>query len=195
MAITEYIYPLSAFHETLDSGRLLDQINLSPIITPVSYINTDTSNCYIWFEDALSPEDMTLLDNIVDQYTAAPTVVTKIINAVQEKPFRTTSNKLQAVLKVAPVDPFLTGQYRLDWSCQLKASSWRTGPIVSIDVGPEQVVFIDGANAAKWVVQSGFVFLNLEEGVHTFVVSLASEQNGRAVQMKEATLHMEKIND
>lgn len=82
MPATKYAKDYSAFTSLVPpntkpaSGRLEGEINDSAIATPLDHIETNdsSSKCDIWFDDALSSGDQTLLDGLVAAHTGIPLV-------------------------------------------------------------------------------------------------------------------------
>ncbi len=69
MASTEYTYALSEFaNDIVDVDRLTSEIQASAIVTALDFINLG-SDCRVWFKDALSAGDKTVLDGIVAAHT------------------------------------------------------------------------------------------------------------------------------
>lgn len=65
MALTEYTYTIAADFPggvLNNPGRLVDEIRASAIVTALDHIDTAEGVCSIWFKDALSAGDKTLLD-------------------------------------------------------------------------------------------------------------------------------------
>ena len=70
MATTEYIYPITDFpNEKVSSDLLTQQIQTSSIVTALDYLNTSPTECDIYFKDALSAGDETILNNIVANHS------------------------------------------------------------------------------------------------------------------------------
>lgn len=80
MALTNYERAYSAFtglvapYTKPNSDRLKKEIQDSAIVTALDHIDTDdgAQMCDIWFKDALSGGDVTILDGIVAAHTGAP---------------------------------------------------------------------------------------------------------------------------
>lgn len=78
MALTKYTYAISAFtglvspYTRPDVGRLTQEIDVSAIITAIDHIDCSATSCDIWFKDALSGGDKTILDGIVAAHTGRP---------------------------------------------------------------------------------------------------------------------------
>lgn len=65
MALTEYTYTISQDFPggvLNNPGRLVDEIRASAIVTALDHVDTAAGICSIWFKDALSAGDKTLLD-------------------------------------------------------------------------------------------------------------------------------------
>ena len=76
MAATKYTYSISSDfpNQKVNSEKLTQQIEASAIATALDYVNTDGDECDIWFADALSGGDETLLDGIVASHDGGPPV-------------------------------------------------------------------------------------------------------------------------
>ena len=78
MALTEYDYTIStAFpNQKVNPTKLALEINDSSIAQTLNHIDTfeETDNCAIWFDDALSSGDQTILDTIVANHDGDPPV-------------------------------------------------------------------------------------------------------------------------
>jgi hypothetical protein len=74
MASTKYTYSISTDfpNEKVSVSRLTSEIQTSAIITALSSINTNGDDCDIWFKDALSGGDETILDNLVAAHSGEP---------------------------------------------------------------------------------------------------------------------------
>lgn len=74
MAATKYTYSISAdFPNTkVASDRLVLEIQSSAIVTALDRIDTAGDVCDIWFKDALSAGDETVLDGLVAAHTGDP---------------------------------------------------------------------------------------------------------------------------
>jgi hypothetical protein len=80
MALTKYQKTYSAFtglvspYTKPNPDRLKDEIQKSAIVTAFDHIDTDDGAqlCDIWFKDALSAGDQTLLDGIVATHSGEP---------------------------------------------------------------------------------------------------------------------------
>lgn len=74
MASTKYTYSIQNDfpNHAVASDRLLSEIRASAIITAVDYINTSGDDCDIWFKDALSAGDETILDGLVAIHSGEP---------------------------------------------------------------------------------------------------------------------------
>jgi len=73
MALTKYTYSISVDfpNSIVDTSRLTDEIRVSAIVTALNRIDTAADNCDVWFNDALSGGDQTLLDGIVAVHSGA----------------------------------------------------------------------------------------------------------------------------
>lgn len=73
MAATSYLYSISGdtLNGQLNSDKLSSEIQSSDIVTALSHINTDGDDCNIWFKDALSSGDQTILDGLVAAHDGA----------------------------------------------------------------------------------------------------------------------------
>jgi len=73
MAATKYTYSISQDfpNQKVDSDRLTKEIDESAIVTGLDYINTSGDDCDIWFDDALSGGEETILDTIVANHSGA----------------------------------------------------------------------------------------------------------------------------
>ena len=81
MAATKYTYSISTDFTGLLSGydvpatdKLESEIQTSAIVTALDYINTSGDDCDIWFKDALSAGDETILDGLVAAHDGVPLV-------------------------------------------------------------------------------------------------------------------------
>jgi len=74
MAATKYTYSISGDfpNEKVDDDKLQIQIGDSAIATAISYIITHGDDCDIWFADALSSGDETILDGLVAAHDGEP---------------------------------------------------------------------------------------------------------------------------
>lgn len=74
MAATKYTYSISTDfpNHAVATDRLLSEVRASAIVTAVDYINTSGDDCDIWFKDALSAGDETVLDGIVAAHSGEP---------------------------------------------------------------------------------------------------------------------------
>jgi len=70
MAATKYTYSIATDfpNEAAATAKLSNDIRKSDIATDLSHINTAGDVCDIWFDDALSAGDETILDGIVDAH-------------------------------------------------------------------------------------------------------------------------------
>jgi len=88
MASTKYTYSIQNDfpNHKIDSDRLTQEIRASAIITALDYIHTVTDDCNIWFKDALSGGDETILDGLVAAHTGEPlTPPTQQVEVVNTK--------------------------------------------------------------------------------------------------------------
>lgn len=70
---TKYTYLLSDFpNQKVGLGSLEKEIRLSPIVTALDYITVYESSCDIWFKDALSGGDETILSTLVSTHQGNP---------------------------------------------------------------------------------------------------------------------------
>ena len=79
MAVTKYAYSISQDFTGLvspytrpDIGRLTQEIQTSAIVTALDHIDCGGDACDIYFKDAISSGDETILDGIVAAHTGAP---------------------------------------------------------------------------------------------------------------------------
>jgi hypothetical protein len=74
MAATKYTYSITSDfpNQLVDGGRLKSEIQSSAIITALDYVATSGDDCDVWFKDALSTGDETILDGIVAVHTGEP---------------------------------------------------------------------------------------------------------------------------
>jgi len=70
MAQTQYIYSITGDfpNKKVNSDTLTYEINESEIVTALSHIDTDTTDCFIWFKDQLSGSDSTSLLTVVQNH-------------------------------------------------------------------------------------------------------------------------------
>jgi hypothetical protein len=81
MAATKYTYSVSTDFTGLSSGydvpatdKLESEIQTSAIVIALDYIATSGDDCDIWFKDALSAGDETILDGLVAAHDGVPLV-------------------------------------------------------------------------------------------------------------------------
>ena len=80
MAVTKYTYPIADFtglippYTVPNVGRLTQEIQTSAIIVALDHIDGSETACAIWFKDALSAGDETILDGIVAAHSGEPLV-------------------------------------------------------------------------------------------------------------------------
>jgi hypothetical protein len=74
MAATKYTYVIATDfpNAKVAADRLRQEIVASAIVTALDYINTDITNCDVWFKDALSVGDVTRLDTLVAGHSGEP---------------------------------------------------------------------------------------------------------------------------
>jgi hypothetical protein len=74
MSSTKYAFTIStAFpNGKVDSSRLTQEIRTSAIVTALDHIDTSDDVCDVWFKDALSSDDITILDGIVATHSGEP---------------------------------------------------------------------------------------------------------------------------
>jgi hypothetical protein len=74
MAATKYTYSVSGDfpNQKVDVNRLTKEIRESAIVTALDYIDVSGDDCDIWFKDALSGGDQTILDGIVAAHSGEP---------------------------------------------------------------------------------------------------------------------------
>lgn len=74
MAATKYSYSVSGDfpNEKVDVNRLTKEIRESAIVAALDYIDVSSDDCNIWFKDALSGGDQTVLDGIVAAHSGEP---------------------------------------------------------------------------------------------------------------------------
>lgn len=74
MAATKYTFSISSAFPNgkVAPDRLTQEIQNSAIVTALDYINTSGDDCDIWFKDALSAGDQTILDGIVATHSGEP---------------------------------------------------------------------------------------------------------------------------
>ncbi|HEC72014.1 MAG: hypothetical protein ACTSW7_01170 [Candidatus Thorarchaeota archaeon] len=74
MTATKYQYSISNDfpNQAVDTDRLEQEIRDSVIIIALDYVNTSGDDCDIWFKDALSAGDKTILDGIVASHSGLP---------------------------------------------------------------------------------------------------------------------------
>jgi hypothetical protein len=74
MAATKYTYSIQDDfpNHKVASNRLTEEIGTSVIVTALDHIDTDDVNCDIWFKEALSAGDETILDGIVAAHSGEP---------------------------------------------------------------------------------------------------------------------------
>ena len=73
MASTQYLYSISTDfpNHKVQTTRLTQEIQVSPIVTALDRIDTSGDDCAIWFKDALSPGDKATLDGLVAVHSGA----------------------------------------------------------------------------------------------------------------------------
>jgi hypothetical protein len=74
MALTKYTYSISVDfpNSIVETSRLTNEIRVSAIVTALNRIDTAADDCDVWFNDALSGGDQTLLDGIVAVHSGEP---------------------------------------------------------------------------------------------------------------------------
>lgn len=74
MAATKYAYSISTDfpNHKVATDRLTGEIRTSAIVTALDAITTSGDSCDVWFKDALSVGDKTLLDGVVAEHSGEP---------------------------------------------------------------------------------------------------------------------------
>jgi len=74
MSATKYAYSIQNDfpNHKVATDRLLSEVRESAIITAVDYVNTSGDDCDVWFKDALSVGDETVLDGLVAAHSGEP---------------------------------------------------------------------------------------------------------------------------
>lgn len=74
MAATKYAYSIQSDfpNHKVNTSRLLSEIQGSAIVTALDRIDTSDDNCDVWFKDALSAGDETILDGLVAVHSGEP---------------------------------------------------------------------------------------------------------------------------
>lgn len=81
MALTDYAKTISTDFPNgkVDSSRLTQEIQQSPIVTALDRIDTGGDTCNIWFKAALSLGDATLLDGLVAVHSGLPLAPSPVV--------------------------------------------------------------------------------------------------------------------
>jgi len=189
MAATKYTYSISGDfpNQKVNSTILTKEIEGSAIVTALDYIFTSGDECDIWFDDALSGGDQTILDGLVAAHqgtdtTDAPQTVTS-----EEESISTTTeyrDKINSTL-----DPVTGGTYRVAWSYEVKtsnSSSTRIETRIEVD-GIEYCT--DNWIKNRWRYSSGEAYIEFNSG-DTPQVKLQFKAQGRqgAAYIRRATI-------
>jgi hypothetical protein len=113
MAATKYTYSVSQDfpNQKVNPDLLTEQIQDSAIVTALDYINVTGDDCDIWFKDALSAGDKTILDTLVANHSGAPTPAQT--EKVDVENFATIEDPTKVVQRVV-VQPGRTGYFMCD---------------------------------------------------------------------------------
>jgi hypothetical protein len=89
MAATKYTYSISGdFDNGLNTARLEAEILASSITKGVKGINTEGDDCDVWFKEAISSEEETVLDGLVAAHDGTPLVQPRLV-AIKEEDVQT----------------------------------------------------------------------------------------------------------
>jgi hypothetical protein len=157
MAATKYTYPFSSFpDDEVNADKLEDEIQASAITGDLKYITTISEvECDIWFEDALSAEDQTLLDDVVAAHDGQPYPTVVPVSGEDVEISQTTSENWEDKVVVAtPVYP--AGTYTVEWSAELNSSKSNSEAQVRVSVdGQAEEISSGGTNSRTWLPCSG----------------------------------------
>lgn len=132
MAETKYTYSITGdFPNQLVNVPLLKQeVGDSAIATALSYIDIEGDSCDVWFVDALSGGDQTILDGIVatHQGTATTDTVQRTNSGGESS---TTSTTYQDKINTTPT-PIKKGTYLVTWFCEVKLQTGGLGTGISV---------------------------------------------------------------
>jgi hypothetical protein len=116
MAATKYSYSISSDfpNHKVSTDRLTLEIQQSQIVVALDYINTSGDDCDIWFKDALSSGDETILDGVVANHSGEP---------LAQPPAQTTL----AASDGTPVDISNNRMLVVNFPADFGANLWITG--------------------------------------------------------------------
>ena len=108
MSATKYTYSIAEDfpHAKVDTSRLTQEIQASAIVTALDYINSSGDDCDIWFKDALSVGDETVLDGLVAAHSGEP--LPDAVQMVEIHGVEATLQKRFPTAASRPVAPKLT---------------------------------------------------------------------------------------
>jgi len=125
MAATKYSYSVSADfpNQLVNPTTLTTQIQASAIVIALDYIEVTGDDCDIWFKDALSGGDQTILDTVVANHSGAPTPSETISVAVDN--FSTLEEPEGGhVVQRVVVQPGRTGYYMCDRDIKINTAKF-----------------------------------------------------------------------
>jgi len=164
MAATKYTYSISEDfpNQKVNSTLLSKEIDGSAIVTALYYIFTTGDVCDIWFDDALSGGDQTILDGLVAAHQGTDVSDTPQTVTDEAESISTTTeyrDKIDATL-----DPLIDGAYRVAWSYEVKTSN-------SSATRVETRIEVDGIEYCcdnwiknRWRYCSGEAFIDFNTG-------------------------------
>jgi hypothetical protein len=129
MAQTSYQYSIAndTLNGLVNTGKIQDEIQNSAIIIALDYINTEGDNLNIYFKDALSSGDKTILDSLIASHDGIKTVVNEVVELSSKD---SSGTNLIAIQKpVGDFNTIITHNFcdNNSWS-QTNDSSWKLEP-------------------------------------------------------------------
>lgn len=120
MAMTKYTYSVSGDfpNQKVNSNQLTQEIEASAIATVLDCININEDVCDIWFVDALSGGDQTILNGIVAAHQGTETSgATQTVTRWAQS--TTTDNDYQ-VKATLNSQPLRKGMYQITWNAEMR---------------------------------------------------------------------------
>ena len=146
MAETEYEYTISSAFPSaaVNPTKLKLQVDNSAIVEPLSYINTDedTDNCEVWFDNALTGGDQTVLDGIVAAHDGQPfanRLKVQQVTAIDSPQTTSLSDILVPDMAITPGP----GNYMITFTSSTENSANSKTNYFSIYKGSSQLTFTE----------------------------------------------------
>lgn len=207
MAVTSYHYSVSGDfpNQKVNLNALTCQIDNSAIATPLDHIRVTGDDCWIWFDNALSGGDQTILDGIVAAHDGEPLAKSGYAESDAEQ--TTTSVKYRRKLRLS--GDYAGGTYYVEWYCEIMSKSQpgnsarsamsakdKAAGKIALRIRMDEsdvlaeTAWLPDSGSGEFAPVSGFKRITIEGGSHVIDMDFAATLAGQTVVVRNARMRL-----